>query len=520
MPSRTRRTDGRSGRRSDRSRRSPSSSPTWRSKSTPSGCSRGRPHGGSTVRYPQRGRPSWRDSTLPSGPSRSPTTRYRCWAVTATSGTIRSSAGSATHVDSRPWMAWRSPDAIPGETTMIDFELSDAVKNMQQMTHMVAEQAMRPISRHLDEHEHEPATDFWNMMWNVSGKTAFSGGERPKEGPSERNLQMCVTVEELSWGDAGLYLTIPNPGLGGAAVAAAGTPAQKERFLKRFSEGDPKWAAMAITEPGCGSDSAAIQSTAVRDGDDWVLNGTKIFCTSGLMAAEKSEGFVVVWATIDKTAGRAGIRAFVVEHGTPGMYVTKVEHKLGIRASDTAQIVFEDCRIPLDNLLGSAEVPKLKQGFKGVMATFDATRPLVAASALGVGRAALDFVKDKLAEQGIQIRYGLSPHVLTALERDVMEMEAQLQAARLLTWRAAWMMDQGIHNNLEASMAKAKAGLAVTHITQKAVELLGPLGYSRELLLEKWMRDAKINDIFEGTQQINQLIVARRILGYSSEALR
>jgi acyl-CoA dehydrogenase len=154
------------------------------------------------------------------------------------------------------------------------------------------------------------------------------------------------------------------------------------------------------------------------------------------------------------------------------------------------------------------------------MATFDATRPLVAASALGVGRAALDFVLDTLREKGITIRYGVPPHKLTALERDVMDMEAQLEAARLLTWRAAWMLDQGMHNNLEASMAKAKAGLAVTNITQKAVELLGPLGYSRELLVEKWMRDAKINDIFEGTQQINQLIVARRILGYSSEALR
>ena len=154
------------------------------------------------------------------------------------------------------------------------------------------------------------------------------------------------------------------------------------------------------------------------------------------------------------------------------------------------------------------------------MATFDATRPIVAASAIGVGRAALDFVRDAL--EGARHRDSLrrAAAELTALERDFMEMEAQLQAARLLTWRAAWMMDSGMQNNLEASMCKAKAGLAVTLVTQKAVELLGPLGYSRELLLEKWMRDAKINDIFEGTQQINLLIIARRILGYSSEALR
>ena len=407
---------------------------------------------------------------------------------------------------------------------MIDFELSEGMENMRNMTHMLAEQAMRPISREYDEKEHEKPWDFLNMMWGVSRgatMTGDGGDRKTRKGPSEQNLGMCVTVEELCWGDVGLYLSIPNPGLGGAAVAAAGTPEQKERFLARFKEGEPKWGAMAITEPQCGSDSSAIQTTAVKDGDHWVLNGTKIFCTSGLMAAEKSKGFVVVWATLDRSAGRAGIRAFVVDSGTPGMYVTKVEHKLGIRASDTATIVFEDCRIPLDNILGSPEIPKTSsQGFKGAMATFDATRPIVAASAIGVARAALDYVKQALDEHGITIRYGVPLHKLTALERDVMEMEAQVQAARLLVWRAAWMLDNGKRNNLEASMSKAKAGLVVTWVTQKAVEILGPLGYSRATLLEKWMRDAKISDIYEGTQQVNQLIIARNILGYSSEQLR
>jgi len=410
---------------------------------------------------------------------------------------------------------------------MIDFELSDSTRNARKMTHMVAEQMMRPISRHCDENEHEKPWDFINTMWSVSKSTSMTGSstdgkdKEAKRAASEgRTLAMVIAVEELCWGDVGLYLSIPNPGLGGAAVAAAGTAEQKERFLSRFKGDKPTWGAMAITEPSAGSDSAAIQATAKRDGDHWVLNGTKIFCTSGLMAAEKSEGFVVVWASLDRSAGRAGIRAFVVDAGTPGMYVTKVEDKLGIRASDTATIVLEDCRIPLDNILGSAEVPKTSQGFKGVMATFDATRPIVAASALGVARAALDFVRETLKEHGIEVRYGAPAQTLTALERDFMEMEAQVQAARLLTWRAAWMIDNGIKNNLEASMCKAKAGLVVTWVTQKAVELLGPLGYSRSLLVEKWMRDAKISDIYEGTQQINQLIIARRILGYSSEALR
>lgn len=406
---------------------------------------------------------------------------------------------------------------------MIDFELSQEIENTRQLIHSAAEGMMRPISREFDEREHEKPWEWLNTMWEfsrASGGSMFGGGsKKEKDKPSERNLAAAVSIEELSWGDAGLYLSIPNAGLGGAAVAAAGTPEQKKRFLARFGEGEPKWGAMAITEPGCGSDSAAVTTTARRDGDHWVINGTKIFVTSGLMAAEKSDGFVVVWATLDRTAGRAGIKAFVVERGTPGMTVTKVEKKMGIRASDTAMIVFEDCRIPLDNILGDAEVRQTTEGFKGVMATFDATRPAVAASAIGIGRAAVDYVREALAKEGVEIRYGVAPTRLTTLERDFMDMEANLQAARLLTWRASWMMDHGMRNSLEASMAKAKAGLAVTLVTQKAVELLGPRGYSRKLLLEKWMRDAKINDIFEGTQQINLLIVARRILDYSSREL-
>ncbi len=404
---------------------------------------------------------------------------------------------------------------------MIDFEFEPAVRAQLSMYHAVAENMMRPISREYDEHEHEKPWQFFEAMWAAAQNLgpAAPVKDAEKDGaPKLRNLYTCLSTEELCWGDAGLFLSIPNPGLGGAAVAAAGTPEQKERFLRRFREGQPKWGAMAITEPGCGSDSAAITTTAAREGDEWVINGTKIFCTAGQMSAEKSEGFVVVWATLDRSAGRAGIKPFVVEHHTPGMTVTRVENKLGIRASDTAMIVFDNCRVPANHLLGSAEVNPTG-GFKDVMATFDATRPIVAAMAIGVGRAALDYVRDFLKDQNVPIRYGISPRRLTAVERDFMEMEVQLKAARLLTWRAAWMLDMGIRNSLEASMAKAKAGKAVTLITQKAVEILGPLGYSRKVLVEKWMRDAKINDIFEGTQQINLMIIARRILDYSSKEL-
>ena len=393
---------------------------------------------------------------------------------------------------------------------MIDFALSPAVAAAREFYRRYAEGEMRPISREVDEGEHTRPWPFLERAWRMSGPTA------PAE---ERNLFTVVVIEEMAWGDAGLYLLRPGSGLGTAAVAATGSREQKERLLGGFREGNPKWAAMAITEPGCGSDTSAIQTTAVRDGDEWVLNGAKVFCTNGALALEHPGGLVVVWATIDKTAGRAGIKPFVVEAGTPGINVAKLEKKMGIRVSDTAELVLEDCRVPANNLLGDPEVRRAGKGtFTGAMATFDATRPIVAAMSVGVARAALECLRDALAEAGLRPRYGGAARLL-AVERDLYELEAEVDATRLLTWRAAWLLDRGERQSLEASIAKAKAGKMVTRVTQKVVEHLGPLGYSRRLLAEKWFRDAKINDIYEGTQQINLLIVARRILGYGSSDL-
>ncbi|OQY21767.1 MAG: acyl-CoA dehydrogenase [Anaerolineaceae bacterium 4572_32.1] len=418
---------------------------------------------------------------------------------------------------------------------MIDFETPSVIKRNIEMLKMTAEGMMRPVSRKYDEKEHEKPWDYINMVWEFQKMSGgFTGIAKPKKDktPDEKKkkrppigyMMLVHVVEQMSWGDAGIYLCTPDAGLAGTAIQAVGTPEQKERFLKRFTEGEPKWGAMAITEAGAGSDTAAIKCRAKLDPEtkEWILNGEKIFVTSGLMAAQESDGILVVWATVDPSAGRAGIKSFVVERGTPGMTVTKLEDKLGIRASDTATIVFEDCRIPYENILGSPEVhdrTKTK-GFKGVMQTFDASRPIVAASAIGIARAALEFVRAELEKNGVEIPYGLPRHKLTAVQRDVIEMEAQLKAAWLLTLRAVWMADMRMNNPAQASMCKAKAGEVVTWITQKAVELMGPLGYSRKLLLEKWMRDAKINDIFEGTGQINKLIVARRILGFRSAQLK
>jgi len=265
---------------------------------------------------------------------------------------------------------------------------------------------------------------------------------------------------------------------------------------------------------------AEVRTTAVRDGDSWVLNGEKIFVTAGHKALVDTQGFVVVWATIDPKAGRAGVRPFVVEAGTPGCTVSKLEHKLGIRASDTASVVLQDCRIPFGNILGSPEVEKkTTEGFKGAMATFDASRPMVAASALGVARATLEAVKELLAQNGVTLRTGIPRSRMTNTEREVMDMEILLRSTWLLVLKSVWMMDEKKPNNLEASMGKVRAGDVVVRITQKAVELLGPLGYSREHLVEKWFRDAKINDLYEGTGQINRLIIARRILEYGRKEL-
>ncbi len=410
----------------------------------------------------------------------------------------------------------------------ISFEATRSTHDAAAYYNEVAREQMRPISRKYDEAEHTLPREWVDWYWESGRKRPPSTAQLGEE--TDGMIQVCVQAEELCWGDAALYLRMPTPALGGSAVSAAGTPEQREKFLTAFRAegGHPIWGAMAITEASAGSDAAAIQATAELDEttDEWVLNGTKIFCTAGEGASQAEGGFVVVWATVDRSAGRAGIKSFVVPAGTPGMKLVGCEKKLGIRASDTATLVLEDCRIPRDHLLGRAEVKKrdskktADKGFKGAMATFDASRPIVAAMAVGVGRAALDFVLEELERNGIVVRWDAGLHDLSAVERDLIEMQAELQAARLLTWRAARMLTLGKANSLEASMAKAKAGLAVTRITQQAVELLGPRGYSTQLLVEKWMRDAKINDIFEGTQQINQLIVARRILDYSSSVLR
>ncbi len=412
---------------------------------------------------------------------------------------------------------------------MISFDLPAEVLAQLEPYARLARDIMRPNARYYDEHEHERPTAFIQAIWPLERERhrhlAAMAGQATAEGPDLDVLLYILLAELLSWGDAGQFLARPGGRLGGTAVEAVGTPAQKARFLKRFAESDvPVWGAMAITEPDAGSDNSAMRTTAVHDqaANEWVLNGQKIFITSGALSLQASDGICIVWATVDPEAGRGGIKSFVIEAHTPGVTVSPGLDKLGIRASDTVIITFDNARIPYDNLLGDMEVQagNTTKGFAGAMKTFDASRPAVAASAVGIARAAIETTRETLAAAGIQIDYTKPRHLLTAVERDLLDMEAHYKAAWLLTLKATAAIMHGRGHRLDASMCKVKAGTAVVFITQKAVELLGPLGYSRSWLTEKLMRDAKINDLYEGTKQINLLIVARAILGYSRRELK
>lgn len=404
---------------------------------------------------------------------------------------------------------------------MINLETPKKVRPLIDQAHQVAMNMLRPISRKYDvaEHEYPKELDMLAAMIDGLAESGASGGagaagvrrdETVEEKPGNKNganLASVLSIMEMCWGDVGLLLSMPRQGLGNSAIASVANDEQLARF------GDT-WAAMAITEPGIGSDSANLSTTARKDGDEYILNGEKIFVTSG----ERADS-VVVWATLDKSMGRAAIKSFVVQKGTPGMNVERLEHKLGIRASDTAVITFTDCRVPAANLLGSPEIDT-KQGFAGAMATFDNTRPLVAAMAVGCARASLDLTRDILKQAGIEVDYDRPAFSQSAAAATFLQLEADWEAAYLLTLQSAWMADNRKPNSMEASMAKAKAGRMGTDVTLRCVELAGTLGYSEAELLEKWGRDSKILDIFEGTQQIQQLIVARRILGLSSAELK
>jgi acyl-CoA dehydrogenase len=387
----------------------------------------------------------------------------------------------------------------------ITFDLGDVLDAVRAFVHDFAETQLRPLAREADEKGTVEPHIIEQLGRIAGGRTSIvpdEGATRERAGIANR--VSVIGSEELAWGDAAMILNIPGPGLAGPSIKAVGTPEQRQRFLADvFSTDEPRFGALAVTEAQAGSDVSNVRTVAVRDGDEWVLNGTKVFCTNGARA-----DVLVVNATIDRTLGREGQKLFVVQRGTPGLRVGKIEKKLGLTASETAELVFDDCRIPFGNILGGDQALVPSSGFKGTMKAFDSSRPSVAAMAVGIGRAAFEYVRDWAAVE-IPAHSRRRPFV----EARLATMERELEASRLMCLRAAWMADARMPNSKEASMAKAYAPPAALRACIGAIEIMGPEGYSKEHLVEKWYRDIKVYDIFEGTGQINRVVISRHILG-------
>ncbi|MDQ4143005.1 MAG: acyl-CoA dehydrogenase family protein [Actinomycetota bacterium] len=393
----------------------------------------------------------------------------------------------------------------------IDFELDGTVATVRDFVHAYSEGTLRPLAREADEKGQLPQETI-KQLGELAGNRASIMPEESAAGATKKSIGSMLAVvgsEELAWGDPAVLLNIPGPGLAAPSILAAGTPEQKKRFLDdvfNVDSDEPKFGALAVTEPQAGSDVSNVQTTAVRDGDEWILNGSKIYCTNGARA-----DIVVVNATVDKSLGRQGQKFFVIEKGTPGFKIGKIEKKMGLTASETAEFTLEDCRIPFDNILGGeAALQPAGSGFKGTMKAFDSSRPSVAAMALGIGRAAYEYARDWSAEE-LPMDAASPRRVL--IEQKLGQMKRELGAARALVWQAAWMADNKIPNSKEASMSKAYAPQAALRACIGAIQIMGPEGYSKEHLVEKWFRDIKVYDIFEGTGQIQRVIISRKILG-------
>jgi acyl-CoA dehydrogenase len=391
---------------------------------------------------------------------------------------------------------------------MVDFSLSDFDRAVLDSVAVEAKVGEK-YARHFDEHEEEvlpksfpEASSFPPIQQRLRGR---SRSDTPM-----LLLQVLMRIEREA--HCSVPLRQPPTALGNAALDAAGTEAQKARWGHLMLS-------MSITEPGAGSDTKAIQTTARLDGEEWVLNGDKIFVTNGV----RCDG-AIVWATVDKSAGRGGIKSFLVPKATPGFELIRKERKLGIRSSDTAAYSFSDCRIPRDHLIGGDESVPRSEGegsasYKGVLKTFNMTRPFVAAGGIGKALGAFRVAREELAKAGIAVDFDKSRHARTATAQTLLELEADIEAATLTVMRAAWLASQGESNNLEASVAKAKGGEICRSGPQRAMDTLGAVSLSHDWPVEQYLRDGRIADIYEGTGQIQRLVIARAILGYSSSEL-
>jgi acyl-CoA dehydrogenase len=396
---------------------------------------------------------------------------------------------------------------------MIDLSLDDVTQRQLEMVRWLGREYMRPLGLEADrQHAPIPADHpFYRRVWELGlGRRGLQDEPVPRSGPRTSGRRGVVLAEEMAYWDRGVAVSLPGPGLGGSPIQLMGTAEQKQRFLGVFDDTtQPHWGAFAMTEPNAGSDVAAIQTTARQDGDFWILNGEKMFCSNSARA-----DWVVVWATVDRGLGRDGHRAFVVERGTPGFRVARIENKMGLIAYESASLVFEDCRVPAGNLLGGERHYAERSGFKGAMRSFNSTRPLVAAMAIGIGRAAFEAARD-FAREHYQLERPIPRY--QRIKDKLALVQRKLECGRLLCWHAAWLADIEQPNVLEASMAKAYCPPVAQDATSLGMEVLADAGARSDHLIEKWFRDVKAMDIVEGTGQVQRLIIARQLVGYPSE---
>jgi acyl-CoA dehydrogenase len=391
----------------------------------------------------------------------------------------------------------------------MDFALNEEQQEFKATCRRFAEEVMRPVAPKHDADESTP----WEAMAEAY-RWGLQGLDHIRRMGSDPDGQIgCIYAEQLHWGCAGIALAIQGSGLAAAGIAASGTPEQIAEWVPQCfgTADDIKLGAYAVTEPQAGSDVKSLRTTAKRDGDDWILNGTKAFITNGGIA-----DVTVVVATVDPELGHRGQTSFVVPKGTPGLRQGKKESKLGIRASHTAEVVLEDCRIPLDYLLGGMEKLERKlerarsgqkSGPSNALATFEITRPIVGASAIGIAQAAYEWTLEYLETRSSN---GTPALQTQGVQQVLADVATEIEASRLLVQRAAWMGRNGVPmTGGQGSMSKLKAGDVTMWATGALMDLVGPFAQSSECPLEKWYRDAKIYQIFEGTAQVQRLVVSR-----------
>jgi alkylation response protein AidB-like acyl-CoA dehydrogenase len=400
---------------------------------------------------------------------------------------------------------------------MTDFSmaLNDDQKTLQEWVHGFALNVMRPVAHEWDEREETP----WPFIQEAATLGIYGVDFLANAIADKTGLSMMIALEELAWGDAGLCMSLMGTTLGVAAIMANGTPAQQMEWVPKCfgTPDDIKLAAFAVTEPDAGSDVSSLRTRAVYDhkSDEWVLNGTKTWISNGGIAHVH-----VVVASVDPSLGSRGQASFIVPEGTKGLRMGQKFSKMGIRASHTAEVVLEDCRIPGSCLLGGKDklderMARVREGKKAssqaAMATFEATRPAAGAQALGIARAAYEYSLEYAKERK---QFGRAIIENQGIAFKLADMKTQIDAARLLVWRASWMAaTRTPFLNGEGSMSKLFAGEAAVHVTEEAIQILGGYGYVRECPVERWHRDSKIYTIFEGTSEIQRLVIARAISG-------